>query len=188
MLSNLRSEERVRSDFKTFCQLNRLAREEAYEAAVGQMRIAGLSAGTIRNYIAIVAGADRSVGAYVAKKATECFQADTVSGHAADITLEQGNAIVRAAVAAAPEHAEQLWMLLATGQRRVDVHRLRPESVKLGKKSMIVKFLWTKGIRQIKHRRIVEFPLAGVTAPPSSIVKTLMSPRPPFECTSKGEK
>ena len=185
---DLATHARVQEDYRKFCRLNRLAREEGYEPCVGQMKNAGLAAGTIRDYIEIAAKGDKSTAAYVAKKAVRAMQTDSQTGHAADITLTQASEIITRAKKEAPEVAEPLWLLLATGQRRVDIHRLHPESVKMiRKKTLAVKWLWTKGIQKIQHRREVIFPINDLPDAPGTLAQTLESSvkarTKPFECT-----
>lgn len=186
---DMQLEERLQKEYKIFCCMNRLTREQGYIPFIGQMKNArhgtkvGLSAGTIKNYISIVARGDRSKEAYVARAATECMQTYADTGHAADIDLETANRLVNEAKKKASQHAPCLWMLLATGGRRIDIHRLKPTSVKLNKHKLVVKFTWTKGIRQIRHRRTVELPLAGLTPPPPGMKKLIEGKAQPFECS-----
>ena len=64
-------ETHLKQDFKSFCQMNRLSKEEAYAPIIGQMKNAGLAAGSIKNYVDVVTRGDQSVAAYTAKRATE---------------------------------------------------------------------------------------------------------------------
>ena len=180
---DLTLETRLKQDFKSFCRMNRLSKEEAYAPIIGQMKNAGLVAGSIKNYVDVVTRGDRSAAAYTAKRATECMQADTISGHAVDLSLPQANKYIDMIKKRKPTVAPSLWMLLATGGRRIDIHRLHPECVKKTKNFLVVKFLWTKGIRKISHRRIVQLPLDGLTAPPGGMLKLLKTKKKPFECS-----
>lgn len=181
---DLATNERVRADYLKFCKLNRLTSEEGYEPWIGQMRNSGLSGGTIQTYMEAATQGDKSTSAYVAMKAASALHANSLTGHARDIDLATGVAIIEAAKAKAPGQAQQLWMLLATGQRRVDIHRLHPQSVKIQRKrKLTVKWMWTKGIRKIAHRREVTFPLEGLPDAPPELEQTLMSKKAPFECS-----
>lgn len=180
---DLRLEKRLSDDFRSFCILNRLTREEAYVPFIGQLRNSKVAAGTVKNYVEIVSRGDRSTEAYLARRSTECMQTNTPTGHAADIDLKTANSIIVAAKKRYPQHAPSIWMMLATGCRRIDVHRLRPESVKLTKANIVVKFLWTKGIRKIRHRRTVTLPLRGIASPPTNMQTLLSGKRAPFECS-----
>jgi hypothetical protein len=158
---------------------------------MGQMHNAGLSAGTIRDYIEFVTKGDRSTESYVAKKASKAQHTDSITGHAPDITLQEASAIINRAKVEYPAEAEPLWMLLSTGQRRVDIHRLRPTSVKLTMKGRMkfitIKWLWTKGIQKIEQRRELSFPLQGLPEPPVDFEKNLQeamkSKKAPYECS-----
>ena len=125
---------------------------------------------------------DHTTKAYVANRAVECLQTDTPSKHAADFCLKEANALVAKAKKLEPKYAIPLWMLLATGARRIDVNRLHASSVKIIKKHMVVRFLWTKGVRRIAHRREIRLPLADLVCPPTNMPKQLTK-RIPFECT-----
>ena len=166
--------------------MNRLTREEGYECFIGQMVNASLAAGTIKDYVEFVVKGDRGTCAYVAKKAVRALQGNTLTGHAPDITLATGAHITEWAKKNAPESAEQLWLLLATGQRRVDIHRFRPSSVNLKrKKTLTIKWLWTKGIHRIQHRREIIFPIEDLPDAPSTLEHTLRNKSRPFECSVK---
>ena len=183
---NLDTENRVRADYQAFCKMNRLTREEGYELFIGQMINASLAAGTIKDYVEFVVKGDRGTCAYVAKKAVRALQGNTLTGHAPDITLATGTHIIEWAKKSAPESAEQLWLFLATGQRRVDIHRLKSSSVNLKrKKTLTIKWLWTKGIHRIQHRREIIFPIEDLPDAPSTLEHTLRSKSHPFECSVK---
>jgi len=185
---NMDLEKRVKNDYRTFCMMNRLTREEGYSPWIGQMKRSGLSAGTMKNYIFFATQGDRSTQAYKARKAMECFQADAPTKHAADIDVNEANSLIRDAIKKEPASAVPLWMLLATGQRRIDIKRLHADSVKmqLSRKKLTVRFLWTKGIRRIQHRREVELPLSDITPPPKNLEKLVIKEKDPFPCTVGG--
>ena len=124
-------EKRLTNDYREFCRIKRVAKEKGYQLLIGQMKRMKLGAGAIANYVKIISKGDRGEVAYKCRKATECMQTDTPSGHAMDITLQEANKAIDRAKVEEPEHALALWMLLATGARRIDVHRLKPESVKI---------------------------------------------------------
>jgi len=175
---------RVRADFRTFCRINRLTPDEAYEPWVGQMRNSGLASGTIREYVEAVTQGERSTAAYIISKAAGALHTDSPTSHATDIDHTTGCAIIESAKKDAPEHAQQLWLLLATGQRRVDIHRLHPQSVKIvRRKTLTVKWLWTKGIQKVSRRREITFPIEDLPDAPKGLEVALQAKRAPFECS-----
>jgi hypothetical protein len=125
---DLKLETRIKGEYKQFCLLNRLSRQEGYEPWIGQMKASELSAGTIKNYMDIASRGDKSTSAYRARKACECMQADSKTSHAADITLREANNLINAAkkVPNGAAQAEQLWkkkkssgrVLLIAGKKR----------------------------------------------------------------------
>lgn len=185
----LETERRVVANFKEFCSLSHLARENAYVPYVGQLCNAGLSAGTISQYVKFVTRGDHGDDAYCVRKASEASHADAVTKHAPDISTEQAIQVIRALETEEEDQACAVWMMLATGARPADLQRLRGEAVKVtlinGKRGvrvgsdLRVTWRWTKGIHKHSHRREMTYPLKALPSPPKRLSALLKNgPRP----------
>ena len=184
---DLKSEKTVKEKYQTFLSLNRMTRQEGYEPYVGQLMEAGMAPGTVAVYTKILTRGDKSTEAYIAKKTTEAQHSHLPTSHAPDISVDEANTIIKTAQRLHPTIAGPLWLMLATGDRRVDITRLNKGVCKLmsrGRKKYIqVSFTWTKSIRKIKHRRTVMYPLKDLTDPPPDLVDRLNGNERPACCT-----
>ncbi|MCG3770976.1 MAG: hypothetical protein JW384_02156 [Nitrosomonadaceae bacterium] len=182
---NMQTELRVKKDFGDLCRMNHCTPEDAYVPFIGQMRVAGMSAGTIREYVGHVVKGKRSTAAYIALRTAESLQTDSPVVHAADTDQEHIESLIAKTKGLTRAH---LWLMMVTGARSKDVSRLRARCFKKrSKKSMVILFCWTKGIKRLRHRREVEYPLEGLMAPPCEFGSLLRKSKPddtPFACTT----
>jgi len=163
-------ETRIRNDYKEFCRLSRLSADEGLEPFVGQMKNDGLDPGTIRNYALIACHGNRSRVAYAMRKSVEAFHSHAGGrGHAVDQSTKVLTDYVRWAEKDGEPLAKVLWILLVTGQRPIDIHRIEERDLWRERGFLKVVARWTKGIRKIKHRRQVDYPLKNLMPPPKSL-------------------
>jgi hypothetical protein len=173
---NLRTEKRVKLWFAEFCRLNRASAEDLFLPFLGQMLNSGLSAGTAKDYMMMVTRCRRSEAAYLARKSAEAHHTASRTGHAADVGLPHAQAVISRLSPGLIRSA--CWLMLATGARCTDISRLRRRNIiHLNKRSLNVLFQWTKGIKKMKHRRELEYPLEGVGDAPVELLKLLKSKR-----------
>ena len=172
---DLRTENRVKEDFARLCRVNHCTPEDAYLPWLGQMKNKGLSAGTIKDYVHMVIKGRRSTAAYEVRRTAESYQTDSPVGHAADTGLDHVQGLVKKCDPGIRAH---MWLMLATGARCTDISRLRKRCFKkLTKKSMTILFAWTKGIKKVRHRREVSYPLDGLMEMPPSVRHKLNAAR-----------
>jgi len=172
---------RLRNDYNLFKSLNPQITGHAniMQAIFGQMKTSGLEPGSIVNYLrtmdTIVPSSWR---AYAVIAAAEAHASDRGGrGHAPDIKENELLRYVREAIAEDTEDSGHVWILYATGLRPVDVSRLWNDSVFLEQKMLTVLARWTKGIRKIKNRRQISYPIDGLLAPPPTLRKKLLELR-----------
>ena len=91
---NMQTELRVKKDFGDLCRMNHCTPEDAYVPFIGQMRVAGMSAGTIREYVGHVVKGKRSTAAYIALRTAESLQTDSPVVHAADTDQEHIESLI----------------------------------------------------------------------------------------------
>ncbi len=183
---NLQLRQRLQADYKVMQKLHpALDHPALMQAMLGQMSVAGLDPGSIKEYLAIMDHfGPGGVRAYAVTNAAEAYGTDRGGRkHATDICDEEARAIVtRALKLAALKDATStilegyaiVWLLYATGLRAVDIARLWSDALVFSADTLSVVARWTKGIQRVKHRRTVKYPLKGLVAAPAAIKKFVL--------------
>jgi|GEM_PF-6929749 len=167
---NEKSRAKRRSDFREFYNLNSsLDTKTLMTGLLGQMSEV-LDASTVQNYFQIfglVGGkfpqgfvCDSSFDPFWFSSTIAKFHADNPGSHASDLTIDiLKDIITRTSQTGYLAEAAALEVILKTGLRSIDLHRLRLDSLQIGAKALRFTLCWTKGIRRRQHRRHLRIPL-----------------------------
>ncbi len=154
---------RLRDFCNTFLLINNFETLEAgIDALIGQMSADGLKAGTLAQYIRTMVRGRKDLGARVSEalRALDRMHADSDTQHAVDTTKEEVLSIIsQLRKQGSPLEAAAVELMLKTGLRMKDLHRLRRKQLRQNKKKMVViEVRRAKNRSKKKHRATAMFP------------------------------
>lgn len=173
-----RSNTRILGKYKVFCRLNGLSPEDGLEPWVGQMVTSGLSPGTISTYVSTITQANHALSSSPRVRslirAVQAFHTHVGGrGHAPDVTPDVARQIASKAMKQHPELASQLWLLLVCGVRASCLDRLKADCVSLSKGYVTLQIRFSKGVRKLRKRRQVKYPLKDLPPAPKDFKRIL---------------
>jgi hypothetical protein len=173
---------RVLGKFQQFLKLNGMAPDMGLEACMGQMVRAGLSPGTIGTYVTTIVTSIPSLrNSSVAKRAMAAAQAYHTHkggrGHASDIPQDIIEEVTKKINEMTPELGPSAWIAMATGLRASCIDRLSTDGILIrgsgAKRTLSLKIRFSKGVRKVRKRREVHYPLKDIPPPPKSLKRRL---------------